>query len=164
MTYHDEGEMALTGAATPADQQNDLTPAHAAGNGQPPVALLNKADLLKARPMPTRKVLIPALGGEVLCRAVRSIERDRYEKSLQKQRGSKSESNLENFRAKLVVLGTLNPDGTQMFHSGEEKVVGELGADITSPLFDTIAELSGMTKQDIEELEEQLKNDRRGSE
>lgn len=55
-------------------------------------------------------------------------------------------------RERLVELATCNPDGSRYFKEGDASRIGQKNASVVSTLYDAAARLSGITKEDLEEI------------
>ena len=164
MEHHAEGSP-LTTLDPVIPQDSSAVPS--AGNGDAPKTLLTR-DLFRQRAKEGKAnrrfklVYAPApLDGWVRMEGTSTKERDDYELSLQKaaKGGKGSERDMANFRAKLIVLCAKDPvTHERMFNRDDLEWIGELPSECTSPLFDAGAELSGMTKADLTQMEDDLKN------
>lgn len=120
------------------------------------MARLGKTDILKARPLRTRKVEVPEWGEEgdyVLVREMTGAERDQYEDSRLVRRGDRFEITNANVRAKLCSLTICDEDGQRIFTDAEAAQLGKQSAAALDRCFAAALELSGLTKADQEELE-----------
>lgn len=100
-------------------------------------------------------VSVPEWGGEVKLKSLSGAERDRFEATLQEQRGGKTKQNYDNFRARLIALCAVNDDGTPLFPSKQAVVLlGNKNVAALQRLFNTANELSGLSEKDVEELTE----------
>jgi hypothetical protein len=113
---------------------------------------LTAAEILGMEDIVEELVDVPEWKGTVRVRGLTGRERDAYEASLLEQRGRNTRANLQNARAKLVVLSVRNVDGSRMFNEAQ---IGELSAKSASALnrvWKKALELSGMGDADVEEL------------
>jgi hypothetical protein len=55
-------------------------------------------------------------------------------------------------RERLVELATCNEDGSRFFKDGDASAIGKKNANIVSTLYDAAAKLSGISKEDLEEI------------
>jgi len=113
---------------------------------------LTAAEILGTEDIVEELIEVPEWKGTVRVRGLTGHERDAYEASLLDQRGRSTRANLQNARAKLVVLSIRNNDGSRMF---TEAQIGELSAKSASALdrlFKKALELSSMGEKDVEEL------------
>lgn len=120
----------------------------------PPVVQLTRDEILAKDDLQSELVTVPEWGGtQFLVRGLTGSERDDYEASCVKGRGRKTEVNLRNARAKLVVLATYTPDGlSRFFQEDDAEQLGKKNAAALQRLFEPAARLSGLTDEDLEEL------------
>lgn len=101
---------------------------------------------------------------QVMVRELMGNERDEYEASLLTMRGTgkkmQQELHLRNARAKLAVMGLINPDGTSMFKNTPADIafVGKLPAKGLERVVDAIMRLSGINEDDEDKLTEAVAN------
>lgn len=108
---------------------------------------------LLALTLPKESVVIHELGGEVVwVWGLTGAQRDAFESTMTVQRGKKTERNLANIRARMLVLTLHDADGARLFTDAETEAVGNLPATVLDPLFDVARRLSGMTPEDVDEL------------
>lgn len=114
---------------------------------------LTKDAILKAGALPQERVDLPEMGGHVIVRGLTGRERDAYEAGLvTRDRKGRSEQNLDNVRARLVVLTCFDDEGARIFGPADVAAVGDLPAKVLDRLFDVARRLSGMTEEDVKEL------------
>ena len=117
--------------------------------------LLNREAIFAAPDIQTEDVLIPQWGGTVRVKNLTASERDAFEESTTTQRGNNLELNRKNFRAKLVALCVVDEDGKRIFDDKDIHKLGAKSAAAMDLLFAAASRLSGISKDDEEEL---LKN------
>lgn len=117
------------------------------------MTLLSKNEIFAADDRKYEDVEVSEWGGSVRLRGLTGSERDRYEASLQKQVGGKEVRDLRNFRARLVQLSAINEDGTPLFEQNEVAALANRSSAALSRLFDVACRLSGITDDDVRELE-----------
>jgi hypothetical protein len=135
--------------------------------------ILSRDDILRAevdslgRPLlPTERVDIPEWGGTVIIRGLTGTARDTFEGTLVRQRGRKVESNLENFRSKLLVQSIVDEQGNLLFSEKDVQALGRKSAAALERAYTVAMRLSRLTPEDVEELTETLgeeKSDGSGS-
>lgn len=85
-------------------------------------------------------------------------DRDAFESSILSAKGSskggKKKDRLDNVRAKLVQRSFRNETGDLIFDARQVTMVGMKSGKIVDRIFDVCQRLSGMTKEDVEDLEE----------
>jgi hypothetical protein len=115
------------------------------------VGLLSKDALLGAT-APTERVAVSALQGDVIVRGMTGAERDAFEVSLVEGRGKRRDVNLRNMRAKLVAFCAVDEQGARLFADADADALGQTRADVLDCLYAVAARLSGITKEDEDEL------------
>ena len=95
---------------------------------------------------------VPEWHGTVRVRGLTGRERDAYEASLLDQRGRSTKANLQNARAKLVVLSVVNADGSRKFTESQINELASKSAAALDRIWNKARELSGMSETDVEEL------------
>jgi len=115
------------------------------------------ADLLRSiKPvLETRRVPVPEFGEgvEVVVSEMTAAQRDAWESSIFKpgKRGG-GQMRRTNFRATLLVRCLVDDQGNRLLGDSEAPVLGRLGAQVISRLWDIAAELNGIGEDDEEEL------------
>jgi len=112
--------------------------------------MLSKSAIKKAKDIVTEKVPCPEWKEEgqsdddafLLVRGLSGVARDKYEASLIEAKRKGAKVNLANMRAKLVVYGTVNEDGTPFFTEAEMAWLGEKSSAPLDRLYSKIQELS----------------------
>lgn len=110
------------------------------------------------------EVYVPQWDMWFLLRSLTGAERDAYEQSLVKGEGKKRTMNFDNMRAKLVARCVVHQETKQPLFSTRQ--IGELGqknAAALEVLFDAARKLSGLSDEDVEELEGNSATDQNGS-
>ena len=115
---------------------------------------LNREAILKANDIEKREVYIPEWGGSVYVRGMTGRERDQFEASIIRQRGRNTEINMKNARAKLVVMCTVDQEGNRLFTDADVAPLADKSAKALDRIFAVAQELSGITREDMEELTE----------
>lgn len=114
---------------------------------------LTRDQILAADDLITEIVNVPEWGGSVTVRTITGTERDKLEASIVTKSG---EQNMENLRAKLIVLSVVDEEGKQLFTMADLVALGDKSAATLSCVFRVAMRLSGFTKKDVEELTENL--------
>jgi len=117
--------------------------------------LLNREAIFAAPDIQTEDVHIPQWGGTVRVKNLTASERDAFEESTTTQRGNNLELNHKNFRAKLVALCVVDEEGKRLFDDKDIHKLGAKSAAAMDLLFAAASRLSGISKDDEDEL---LKN------
>lgn len=117
------------------------------------MAFLTKAQILAVKDIETEKVAVPEWGGEVLVRGLTARERDQFEDGVVKREGKKTTVVLRDARAKLAALCMVDEDGQRLFSDAEVAQLTQKSAAALQRVFDAAQRLSGITAEDVEELE-----------
>lgn len=118
------------------------------------IVFLTKEQILGAKDLITESIHVPQWGGYIRVRGLTAGERDRFEASLFIQdKNGKQIFQGRNLRARLVSAGIVDEDGNRLFTEAEVDHLGRKSAGALEILFDRIRELSGMSEEDIKELE-----------
>lgn len=115
---------------------------------------LSKDDILKADDVEVEDVFVPAWKGTVRVRGLSGAERDRYLASLSRQQGSQVVRNPVNATAKLVALCVVDGDGNRVFGNEHVAALGEKSGAALDPIFEVASRLSGISGEEIKEIEE----------
>jgi hypothetical protein len=116
------------------------------------MAILNRESIRNATDIRTKPVRCPEWGGDVLVRSMKGRERDDFEQSTLETRGGNREVNMANFRTKLLIRTVVDESGQLMFDEDDIKWLGEKSAAPISRIADEAMKLSGISKEDAEEL------------
>lgn len=123
--------------------------------------MLTRDQILKCNDIQIEKVSVPEWGGDVFVRSLTGSERDWLEAStvvdkiVGKGKKSDREIDMSNFRAKIVSLATCDKDGTAIFTKDDVLELSKKSAAALQRVFEVAQRLSGLTKEDADEL---LKN------
>lgn len=116
------------------------------------MAKLTKEQILQASDKVTEEVPVPEWGGEVLVRNLTGKERDEYEASITLQTRQGVKVNLAQARSKLLVKTIVGEDGERLFDDKDIQLLGDKSAQALQRVFDVATRLSGLSKEDVEEL------------
>lgn len=124
---------------------------------------LSKADILAAQDLPYERVDVPEWSTDphdpdyVIIRTLSGQERDQYEADIFHIRtvGKRTQVDMVrvNIRAKLVALTAIDEDGNRIFTDEEVEALGKKNAGCLDRLFTVAQRLSGLSEQDVKELE-----------
>lgn len=117
------------------------------------MSLLSKAAIFGADDRRYEDVPVPEWGGAVRLRSLTGSERDAYEASIEKQVGGKTVRDVRNFRARLVVLSAIDEEGRPLFERNDVVALSNRSAAALDRLFEVACRLSGISENDVEELE-----------
>ncbi len=116
---------------------------------------LNRAKILKCTNLKTETVNVPEWGGDVTVRELDGKGRDAWEMGVitQNKKGD-AKFNGVNARAKLIIRSVIDDDGNLIFTDDDIDAIGCLSASALGKVFDVASKLSGLTSEDMAELEE----------
>ena len=115
-----------------------------------------KDQILQANDLPREKVSVPEWECDVWIRALTSQERDDFEQSMIETSGFgkklEVQTDLSNAKAKLVCRCMVDDDGERIFTDDEAVALGGKSAVVLNRLYEVASKLSGMSKDDMDEL------------
>ena len=114
--------------------------------------VLGRDEILTADDLPTRLVDCPEWGGAVRLRCLTGAERDAWE-GLWYSRKQKDKFDARNLRASLVAACAVDDEGELLFAPADIEALGAKCAAPLDRLFETAQNLSGLTDEDVDELE-----------
>lgn len=128
---------------------------------------VSREELLAATELPWESVFVPALKKHAVVVGMSGKQRDSFEGSLVKGKGKARDVTTDNIRAKLAArcLYSAPPKqgGKRLFTDAEADALGDIRVDILSPIFAAAQKLSGVTDEDLAELEKQSSDEATGS-
>lgn len=127
------------------------------------MGLLSKQAIINAQDLPTEDVAVPEWGGTVRVRSLSARQRDTFEASLVKGQGKDRRADLINVRAKLVAACLVDEAGTRVFTDAEAVELGAKSGAAMDRVFTVCQRLSGLSAQDVEELEKNSDPGQNGS-
>jgi hypothetical protein len=123
---------------------------------------LTREEILNSNDIKTEEVNCPEWGGAVKVKGMTAGERDKWEASLYttKKHGNtyEVEAHRENIRAKFVAVSVVDEKGKQLFTVGDIEALANKSATPIDRIFEVAQRLSGMSNEDVEELEKNLKS------
>ena len=120
------------------------------------MVLLTRDKILAADDIQQERINVPEWGGDVIVRGLTGEQRDRFENSLWKGRGKQRKVVSTNMRAKFVALSIVDEKGKLLFSPADVLALGQKSAKGLDRVFAKTQELSGLSDDDIEELEGNL--------
>lgn len=115
--------------------------------------ILTRDQILGADDIQTETVDVPEWGGSVLVRGLSGTERDALEAEVVQANNDGSTSlELKNLRARLVSLSVVDEDGERLFSDRDVEMLGQKSAHALQRVFAVAQRLSGLQREDIEEL------------
>jgi hypothetical protein len=145
---HDETQPAA-GAAGPASE-----------NGADRPIDLRSRILARVTSIPEEAVEVPEWEATVLVRGLTGTERDSMDLAAIQGKGKNREYNLVGLRGRMVARTSRDPEtGKRIFRDEDAEALSQGAAAPLERVFEVALRLSGMTKEDVEELTEELKGD-----
>lgn len=117
------------------------------------MAILTKDQILAAEDLPRQTVTVDEWGGDVIIRSLTAAERDAWEAGFIDDSSKKVKIKYTNAKASLVARCAVGEDGIRLFTDEEVAELGRKSAKAVNRLYDVARELSGLSTEDIEELE-----------
>ena len=115
---------------------------------------LSRDDIVAVEDGTFEDVWVEQWQGYVRIRSLTARERDRFESGLTRRVGKKEVKNLENVRAKLVALVATDDNNVMLFGGPDDlTLLGAKNADAVNTLFIKACELSGLSDEDVKDLE-----------
>ena len=115
------------------------------------MALLKREAILAAKDLPQATVAVPEWGGEVIVRGMTGAERDAIEQSVLNKQGQLGD--VTGLRARIVACCAIDERGERLFQKGDVDALAKKSAQALQRVFEVAQKLSGLTPQDVEELE-----------
>ena len=103
----------------------------------------------------------PSTGSTVAATTTSGAERDDYEATIMRVKGTDTQVNLANARAKLVAKACVDENGARLFSDDDVKALSKKSALALQRVFDAASRLSGLSKQDMEDLTKNSGNGQR---
>ncbi len=115
---------------------------------------LTRDQILQAQDLPKEEVQVQEWGGSVWVRGLTAAERDQMESYFFDDAGKRRDikSLFKNMRARLVVWAVCDENGSSIFTEKDIDLLGKKNGKVVDRLYGVIQRLSGLTKQDIEDL------------
>lgn len=113
---------------------------------------LTRDQILQADDKVTEEVSVPEWNGEVTVRNLTGKERDEYEAGIAIQTRNGVKVNLAQARAKLLVKTIIDDKGERVFTEKDINALGDKSAQALQRVFEVASRLSGLSKEDVEEL------------
>lgn len=120
---------------------------------------LSKQQIFGAVDLPKNRVDVPewAEAGKeadayVFVRTMTARERDAFEELTFHSNGKDVDTNLANFRARLVTLTAVDDDGARIFDDGDVQSLGDKSGKVIARLFEAANALNGFGKDEVDQL------------
>lgn len=118
------------------------------------MALLSADQILGADDRTYEIVPVPEWGGEVRLRSLSGAEMDEFENSTERVVGNKIVRDVKNARAKLVAMSAVDENGQPLFTKAHVIKLGSKNSGALQRLFEAVQRLSGISDEQIKEMEE----------
>lgn len=129
-------------------------------NGSSGPKLLGRDEILRAEDFRTEDVPVPEWGGIVRVKSLTGDERDGFEAQIRESRKDGSfRSNFAKMRVKLLALTIIDEKGRRIFSLEDVEKLGKKSAAAIERVWDVASKLSGLSKEDAEELARGLESD-----
>lgn len=115
--------------------------------------LLGREAIFAVNDLQTEDVEVPEWGGTVRVKGLTGTERDSFEESCISGKGKQASFKMSNIRAKLVAKTVVDEEGNSIFKEADVEALGRKSGSALDRVFTVAQRLSGITKEDIEELE-----------
>jgi hypothetical protein len=117
------------------------------------------ADILAIDDLPRKEVWVETWQTWVCMQGMTGAQRDAFEASIVERDGKSTKTNLQNLRARLVAACAVDPEsGEPLFSQDQVRALGEKSAAALQTLFDVAKEFSGISDDDVDELEKNLES------
>lgn len=122
---------------------------------------MNREEFLSFQDVVIEPVEIKEMGATLFVRSLSAGEKARWEMDpLSVNNNAKEGQKTVTFvrdrmataRERLVEISVCNEDGSRFFKEGDASAIGRKNAAIVSKLYDAAARLSGITKEDLDEI------------
>jgi hypothetical protein len=115
--------------------------------------LLGRDAIFAVSDLQTEDVPVPEWGGTVRVKGLTGSERDAFEESCVSGKGKNASFKMTNIRAKLVAKTVVDEKGELIFKEADVEALGKKSGAALDRVFSVAQRISGITKEDIEELE-----------
>jgi hypothetical protein len=115
--------------------------------------ILNRDLILSADDVKREKVSVPEWGGDLFVATMSGTARDAWEQTLVVRKNGKTEPNLENMRARLVVACLVDEAGNRIFKDEDAPALGKKSSRVLERLAKVAQRLNGIGDSELEELE-----------
>jgi hypothetical protein len=135
------------------DQQQSSNETTDDDAGPTPMKFLGRDDILAIHDEAFEIVDVPEWGGSVRVRGLTGAERDTFEASMfARNKSGTLDMNMNNLRAKLVMLSVVDHDEKPIFRRTDIDALGAKSAKALDRIYDVAQKLSGLRKEDIDAL------------
>ena len=120
---------------------------------------LKSEDLLKVDDRQFDDIEVPEWSSTIRILGLTATGRDEFEDSRRVGKGKKERVNLVNFRAGFLVRCIVDESFKRVFTDAQAVALGRKSSLVVSRLFNHATKLSGMTDEEVEEMESNLENE-----
>lgn len=113
---------------------------------------LSRDAILSADDAKRELVSVPEWGGDVFVSTMSGSARDSWEQSLIIRKGNKTEPNMENMRARLVIATVVDENGNRLFTDADVAALGKKSAAALERVCKVAQRLNGIGDVELEEL------------
>jgi hypothetical protein len=123
---------------------------------------LTREQILAANDLRTEVVEVPEWGGPVKVRSLTGRERDRYQETVIKMRGTDPQIVLRDLRVKLIARTAIGDDGKLLFGDDDVEALANKNAAALERVFTAAQRLCGLSATDVEEMVKNSVNGQNG--
>ena len=123
--------------------------------------VLSAEQVLSSKDIKSEKVFVPEWGGSVYVKALTAAERDQYESSIVEfgSDGKPRKYRLDKVRSLLAAMTICDENGNRLFEDKDVAALGKKSSAALDRVFKAAQSLSAISKKDVEDLADGLKND-----
>jgi hypothetical protein len=114
---------------------------------------LSRDAILNAVDIKTKTVAVPEWGGDVIVGTMSGTARDEWEQSLIQRKGNKTEPNLQNIRARLVMATAIDEEGKRLFSESDIVALGKKSSAALERVCKVAQALNGIGEAELEDLQ-----------
>lgn len=115
--------------------------------------ILTRDVILSADDVKREKVSVPEWGGDLFVATMSGTARDAWEQTLVTRKNGKTEPNLENMRARLVVACVVDDKGERLFKDEDAVALGKKSSKVLERLAKVAQRVNGIGDSELEDLE-----------
>ena len=117
---------------------------------------LTREQILEAKDIQIEKINIPEWGGDIYVKGLSGTANDEFQESIIEIKDGKRKVLFKNMRAKLCALTICDEHGNLLFTENDVEALGKKCSYALSIAFEAAQRLSGLTKNDIDNLRKNL--------
>ena len=130
-----------------------------------PLPLLERETILGAQDLPSERLDVPEWGGSIYVKSLTGAERDGFEALIIRKRESNRKTggmSILGLKARLVILTACDAAGERLFKDDDIDALNAKSGAALDRIFQVAQRLSGLSAEDVEELEGNSSGDRSG--